>query len=154
MALIATYEQWEILVHERVKAEPMWAFWGYRKALFLHDLTWQDCEKLMRDTRGKAIAQQLVRSVGSISANFVEGHGQGYGKKRDWFFKIALGSARESKDWYWKSHHLLPSAVLDHRLALLDEIIALTITELSRQKNYRRSKEESANQRVSESFNR
>ncbi|RPJ58969.1 MAG: four helix bundle protein [Dehalococcoidia bacterium] len=137
-----TYEAWENSVHARVKTEPIWAFLGYRKALFLYDLTWQDCAGMMKDARGKTIAQQLIRSVGSISANFEEGHGRGYGKSRDLFFKIALGSARESKGWYWKSHCLLSVTVLDHRLALLDEIIALTVTELSRQKSRR--------QRVSE----
>jgi hypothetical protein len=32
----------------------------------------------------------------------------------------------------------LSAAVLDHRLALLDEIIALTVTELARQKKHHR----------------
>ena len=137
MAELKTYEDWESSVHQRIKKEPIWEFFGYRKALFLYDLTWQDCDKLMKDTRGKAIAQQLIRSVGSVSANFTEGHGRGYGKKRDWFFKVALGSARESKDWYWKSHHLLSPNVLEHRLALVDEIIALTVTELPYQRKRR-----------------
>jgi four helix bundle protein len=87
-------------VHERVKAGPIWAFLAYRKALFLYDLTWEDCGKLVRDRRGQAVAQQLIRSVGSISANVEEGHGRGYGKQRDWFFGVAIGSARESKGWY------------------------------------------------------
>lgn len=137
MAEVKTYETWAVSVHKRIKDEPIWGFLGYRKVLFLYDLTWQDCEKLMKDARGKAIVQQLIRSVGSVSANFTEGHGRGYGKKRDWFFKIALGSARESKDWYWKSHHLLSCDVLEHRLSLIDEIIALTVTELSYQKKRR-----------------
>jgi four helix bundle protein len=135
---LATYEEWEHSVHERVKAEPIWAFLGYRKALFLYDLAWEDCGKLVKDSRGRAIAQQLIRSVGSISANLEEGHGRGYGKQRDWFVGVSIGSARESKGWYWKSHRLLSVAVLDHRLALLDEIIALTVAELARQKNRRR----------------
>jgi four helix bundle protein len=137
---ITTYDAWEGTVHERVKAEPIWAFLGYRKALFLYDLAWEDCEKLMRDRRGQAIAQQLIRSVGSVSANIEEGHGRGYGKERDWFFGVSLGSARETKGWYWKSHHLLSAPVLEHRLALLDEIIALTVSELARQKKRRGSR--------------
>ncbi|GAB4550132.1 MAG: hypothetical protein Kow0063_44780 [Anaerolineae bacterium] len=80
---ITTYETWEASVHERVKAEPIWTFPGYRKALFLYDLAWEDCDKLMRGRRGQAIAGQLIRSVGSISANLEEGHGRGYGKERN-----------------------------------------------------------------------
>jgi four helix bundle protein len=134
---LTSYEEWERSVHERVRDEPTWAFLGYRKALFLYDLAWEDCESLLKDKRGQEISRQLIRSVGSISANIEEGHGRGYGKQRNWFMGVSLGSARESKGWYWKSHHLLPRAVLDHRLALLDEVIALLVTEITRQKRRR-----------------
>ena len=134
---LTSHEEWERSVHQRVKAESVWGFLGYRKALFLYDLAWEDCESLLKDKRGQEISRQLIRSVGSISANIEEGHGRGYGKQRDWFLGVSLGSARESKGWYWKSHHLLPVAVLDHRLALLDEVIALLVTEIARQKRRR-----------------
>ncbi|HID65081.1 MAG TPA: four helix bundle protein [Anaerolineae bacterium] len=130
-----TYEEWEAGVHERVKREPVWQFSGYRKALFFYDLVWQDCERLMRDRRGRAVAEQLIRSAGSISANIEEGHGRGYGKQRDWFFTVSIGSARESKGWYWRARRLLLSEVLDHRLALSDEVIALLVSELTRQRS-------------------
>jgi hypothetical protein len=32
------YEEWEQQVHNRVKSEPIWKFYGYRKALFLYEL--------------------------------------------------------------------------------------------------------------------
>ncbi|MDM8519885.1 four helix bundle protein [Anaerolineales bacterium HSG6] len=131
------YETWQNTVSQRVKREPMWQFAGYRKGLFLYDLTWQDCDKLGQDFRGKAVANQLIRSVGSITANLDEGYGRGTGKQRQQFYRIALGSARESKGWYWKSHYLLAETVVEHRLALLDEIIALLIDELNRQKRFK-----------------
>jgi four helix bundle protein len=90
----------------------------------------------MRDRRGRAIAEQLIRSAGSIGANVEEGHGRGYGKQRDWFFTVSIGSVRESKGWYWRARHLVSSEVLDHRLALADEVIALLVTELNRQKSH------------------
>ena len=127
-AVPRTYEEWDATVHERVQREPVWQFLGYRKALFLYDLAWEDCENLMRDRRGKAIA-------GSISANIEEGHGRGYGKQRNWFFAVSIGSARESKGWYWRARRLLSSKVLDYRLSLADEIIALLVSELSRQRS-------------------
>jgi four helix bundle protein len=130
-----TYEEWEEDVHERVRAEPIWQFLGYRKALFFYELVWQDSEKLVSDRRGRAIAEQLVRSAGSVSANVEEGHGRGYGKQRNWFFTVSIGSVRESKGWYWRARHLVSSEVLDHRLALADEVIALLVTELRRQKS-------------------
>ncbi len=130
-----TYEEWEAQVHERVKREPTWRFLGYRKALFLYDLAWKDCEKMTRDRRGRAVAEQLIRSAGSISANIEEGHGRGYGKQRNWFFTVSVGSARESKGWYWRARKLLSEDVLEHRLALVDEVIALVIHELSQQRS-------------------
>ena len=134
-----TYEEWEAEVHARVKAEPVWEFLGYRKALFLYDLAWKDCERLTRDRRGRAVAEQLIRSAGSISANVEEGHGRGYGKQRDWFFTVSIGSARESKGWYWRARELLVADVLDHRLALADEVIALLVSELNHQRSRRRA---------------
>ena len=130
-----TCEEWEAGVHERVKREPVWEFFGYRKALFFYELVWRDCEKLMRDSRGRAVAEQLIRSAGSVSANVEEGHGRGYGKQRNWFLTVSIGSARESKGWYWRAKHLRASKVLNLRLALADEVIALFVTELSRQRS-------------------
>ncbi len=132
-----TYEEWEAEIHERVKQEPTWQFLGYRKALFLYDLVWGDCARLTRDRRGRAIAEQLIRSAGSIGANVEEGHGRGYGKQRNWFFTVAIGSARESKGWYWRARKLLSEEVLEHRLALVDEVIALLVHELNRQRSRR-----------------
>ena len=132
-----TYEEWQATVHERIRREPIWQFLGYRKALFFYEIAWRDCQEFMRDARGRAIAEQLIRSAGSISANIEEGHGRGYGRQRNWFFSVAIGSARESKGWYWRARHLLSEEELELRLALIDEIIALLITELRRQHSRR-----------------
>ncbi len=134
-----TFEGWVQTVHERVKKEPIWQSLSYRKALFFYECVWQDFDVLRGDLRGKAVMEQLIRSAGSVSANLEEGHGRGYGQQRNWFFKVAIGSARESKGWYWRVQHLLSREVLDARLALIDEVIALLVDELSRQKNYRKS---------------
>jgi hypothetical protein len=42
-------EEWEQEVPEAIRSDPVWRFYAYRKALFLHGLAWRDCEKLMRD---------------------------------------------------------------------------------------------------------
>ena len=127
------YEDWMAGVHPRIKSEPIWKSLMYQKALFLYDLAWEDRGKMLKDPRGRIIAGQLIDSAGSISANMEEGHGRGFGKQRQYFLRVALGSARESKGWYQRSHYLLTAEVLDHRLALLDGIIALLVTELKLQ---------------------
>jgi len=91
------YTEWEAGVHERIKDGPVWRFYAYPKSLFLFELVWEDCEKLVRDRRGRPIADQIIRSAGSISANIEEGHGRGFGRDYARFLIFALGSARETK---------------------------------------------------------
>ena len=88
----------------------------------------------MRDARGRELAKQIVRSVGSISANIEEGYGRGYGKQYLQFMNYSLASARESKGWYWRARHLMREDALTHRLELTSEIIALLIHQINRQK--------------------
>ena len=76
----------------------------------------------------------MIRSVGSISANIEEGFGRGFSQDRDRFTRIALGSARESKGWYYRAKTLLTTDVLHHRLELVGEIIALLVTELNKKR--------------------
>jgi four helix bundle protein len=132
-----TYEVWEQTIPDAIKTDPVWQFYAYRKALFLYDLMWEDSESLMRDPRGRAVAEQLTRSTGLISANIEEGYGRGFGKDRDHFLRISTGSARESIGWYFRARRLLASEFLRQRLALLDDIISLLVTELNRQRQYR-----------------
>ncbi len=132
-----TYEEWEQSLHQRVKDDPVSRFFGYRKALFLYDLVWKDCERLTGDRRGKTVVDQIIRSAGSISANVEEGYGRGYGKEYAYFLRVAVGSARETKGWYWRGRQMLSKVIIDHRLSLLDEIISLIVHEINRQKKNR-----------------
>lgn len=131
-----SYEEWEATVSAQIKAEGVWKFLAYRKALFLYDLCWQDCEILLQHPLGKAVAEQLIRSVGSITANIEEGSGRGYGKERLYFLRISTGSTRESKGWYYRVKKLLPADVLEHRLNLASEVIALLVTEINAPKHF------------------
>ena len=134
---LATYGEWEAQVPEEVKVEGVWKFYGYRKALFFYDLCWQDCEQLLKHPLGRAVAEQLIRSAGSIAANIEEGHGRGYGKDRNRFLGFSLGSARESKGWYYRTKNLLRPEVLAHRLSLISEVIALIVTEIHNSTQFR-----------------
>jgi len=127
---VATYSEWEAQVSEKVKSEGVWKFYGYRKALFFYDLCWQDCEQLLKHPLGRAVSEQLIRSAGSIAANIEEGYGRGYGKDRVRFLGFSLGSARESKGWYYRAKDLLRPEVLTHRLSRISEVIALIVTEI------------------------
>ncbi|PKO21933.1 MAG: hypothetical protein CVU38_12090 [Chloroflexi bacterium HGW-Chloroflexi-1] len=76
-------------------------------------------------------------ACGSISANIEEGYGRGFGKDRDHFLRYSAGSARETKGWYYRSRHLLSPEVIQHRMALCDDIISLLVTELKHQRALR-----------------
>lgn len=131
------FTSWQEKIHPKIKNDPLWKFNVYPKALFAFDLAWNDCEKLLKDIRGKEIARQLIRSVGSISANIEEGYGRGYGKDYAFRLRIAMGEAREARSWYWKAPQLLPSDILDHRMKLLSDIIAMIAPNISKQRQYK-----------------
>ena len=135
---IKSFKAWQETVFDTLRRDALWDFQAYRKALFLYDLAWKDTKRLLRDTRGKAVAGQLIRSVGSISANTEEGYRRRFGKDYGYRLRIALAEARESRGWYWRARHLLPDDVVDHRMSLLSEIIAMITPNIRRQQNYRR----------------
>ena len=75
--------------------------------------------------------------MGSVSANIAEGYSRGTGKDRARFYEYALGSARESRDWYYKARHVLGEDVSDHRLQMMSEIIRLLLTMIPKQRGKR-----------------
>lgn len=136
-----TYEEWEGQVPGEIQSDPLWNMEAYRLALFLHDLAWEDCAQMMHDRRGRAIAEQMIRSAGSISANIEEGYGRGFGKPFALFLRYSLGSTRETRGWYYRGRKLLAPAVARHRYDLLSQITALLVVACNQQKRYR-SKEQ------------
>jgi len=71
------YQEWEEFVPQEFKADSLWKMTAYRYALFASDLGWSDVTKLIKDKRTIEIADQLYRSLGSISANLAEGYSRG-----------------------------------------------------------------------------
>ena len=128
------FDEWQKSVPDSLKNDPLWQFNLYPKALFLYDVVWEDCEKLLKDVRGQVIAKQIIRSAGSISANIEEGFGRGFGKEFGYFLNVALGSARETRGWYYRARRLLSAEVLEHRLHLLDEIIGGLVKNVAYQR--------------------
>ena len=102
--------------------------------MFIGDIGWYDVTKLMQDKRTFKLSDQLYRSLGSISANLAEGYSRGSGKDKARFYEYSLGSARESRDWYYKGRHILGEEVTNHRLALITQIIRLLLTMIPQQR--------------------
>ena len=133
--MIRNFDEWVQQVALSIRKDALWSYETYRKALFLADLAWVDVEKLIHDPRGKAIGWQLLGAAGSVPANIEEGFGRGFGKDYGRFLKIALGSARETRGWYYRGRHLLDQDVLEHRFHLTDDIIAGLVITAKQQYN-------------------
>ncbi len=62
----------------------------------------KDVETFPMTRAAKVIEDQVVRSVGSISANIAEGYGRRKGKEYEHYLYISRGSTNETIDWYEK----------------------------------------------------
>ncbi len=122
------FSEWEKSVPEVIRADVLWKMKVYRQALFLSDVCWNDVSSLVGDQRTKSLSNQLYRAVGSIAANIEEGYSKQSGKDRARFYEYALGSARESRGWYYRGRHVLGNKVFEHRACLLTEIIKMLLT--------------------------
>jgi four helix bundle protein len=117
------FPDWSNAVPEEITSDPLWRMMVYRQALFLGDIAWLDVCKLAQDRRMIALSDQLYRAVGSISANIAEGYSKESHKDQARFYEYALGSARETRDWYYKARYVLEGEISKHRMQLTVEII-------------------------------
>ena len=130
------YETWAKTVPAEITEDSLWKMEAYRLALFAADLGWHDVTKLTGDRRTLDIASQLYRALGSIEANISEGYSRGSGRDRARFYEYALGSARESRGWYYKGRHVLTEPVTEHRIRLLTQIVRLLLAMVPDQRAY------------------
>jgi four helix bundle protein len=137
-----TWDEWEAQVPEEIRNDTLWRMEAYRLGLFFSDLAWQDGAKLLKERRTVGFADQLCRAAASISANIAEGYSRNTGKDRAKFYEYALGSARESRDWIYKSRNVLKEKVTAHRIDLATQIIRLLVRIVANERK--------ANQRIAE----
>lgn len=128
------YDDWVGKVPVEITGDSLWKMEAYRLALFVGDMGWYDVTKLMQDRRTLKLSDQLYRSLGSIGANLAEGYSLGTGKNRARFYEYSLGSARESRDWYYKGRHILGEKIMLHRIRLITQILRLELTMIPQQR--------------------
>ena len=139
------YDEWIKSVPADITGDVLWRVEAYRLALFMSELGWHDVTKLLRDKRTLEVSDQLYRALGSIAANISEGYSRGGGRDRAHFYEYALGSARESRGWYYNGRHVLGEAVAEHRIRLLTQIIRLLLTMIPDQRSVTFREESPAN---------
>lgn len=128
------YSEWEKSVHEVLKGDSLWNVEAYRLSLFLGDIGWEDTTRLFRDARTIKLADQLNDALGSVAANISECFSRGTGRDRARFYEYSLGSARETRTWYFKARFVLGDQVANHRMIFLTKIIRLLLTMVPQQR--------------------
>ena len=130
------YANWLVKVPSEITNDPIWKLEVYRLGLFAGDIGLQDALFLMKKPLMLSVADQLHRSIDSISVNLTEGYSRSKGPDRARFIEASLGSARESRDWYYKSRHVLPAEVINHRMALTTRIISMLVPMIPHQRKH------------------
>src|SRR5438309_838105 len=113
------FNDWVKTVPASITGDPLWKLQVYRLALYAGDVGWVDVTKLARDKRTVSVADQLNRSLGSISSHVGEGYSRSSGKDRARLYEYGLGSAREARDWYYKSRYVLGEEIAYKRMECL-----------------------------------
>jgi four helix bundle protein len=131
-----SFEEWLKSVPMEITGDSLWKMEAYRLALFAADVGWRDVTKLTGDRRTLDLGGQLYRALGSIEANISEGYSRGSGRDRARFYEYALGSARESRGWYYKGRYVLGESVTEHRLKLLTQMVRLLLAMVPDQRAY------------------
>ena len=129
-----TFDDWEQTVPECIRVDSLWRMRVYQLALFLADLAAADAVILQGNSLMRSRVDQLVRASGNISSSIAEGYSRGTGKARATFYEYSLGSARETRDWYYKCRRGLKADVADHRLEISTEVIKLLIAMIARER--------------------
>ena len=101
------------------------SFGAYKKAKELFDFVVQDTAEMKKDPRCYRLVAQQVGSADSICANIEEGHGRLSRAEYVRFLDFARGSARETRGRYERMKHWLAQNIVQHRVSLADEIIAI-----------------------------
>ena len=130
------YAEWLVDVPSVITSDPIWKLEVYRLGLFAGDIGLQDSLFLMKKPLMLSVADQLHRSIDSISVNLTEGYSRSKGPDRARFIEASLGSARESREWYYKSRHVLPVEVIKHRMGLTTRIVSMLAPMIPHQRKH------------------
>jgi len=120
-----TYQDWLLTVPQEITQDPLWNLDVYRLGLFIAEIGWEDVVLLSKHSLTRNAADQIIRSLDSISANIAEGYSRSTGKDKARYFEYALGEGREARDRYFKCRRVLKQEVILHRIRLLTQIVKM-----------------------------
>ena len=110
--------------------------WQKAHRLFLDVV--RDVEQFPDGRVSNVIANQLLRSASSISANIAEGFGRRMGKEYTHYLIVSRGSTTETVNWYLKCRDLklVSGAIFEDRRSLLEEILKMLNKMISQKLNH------------------
>ena len=136
------YQEWLATIPPEITEDPLWKLDVYRLSLFVAEIGWEDVVLLNKNNLTRDAADQIIRSLNSISANIAEGYSRSTGKDRARYFEYSLGEAREARDRYFKTRRVLKQDVVLHRIKILTQIVKIlnTIVPTQRKQGIREEK--------------
>ena len=147
------YQEWLKTVPPEITQDLLWNLDVYRLGLFVAEIGWEDVVLLNKNSLTRDAADQIIRSLGSTSANIAEGYSRSIGKDRARYFEYALGEAREARDRYFKARRVIKQDVVLHRIKLLTQIVKMLNALVSTQRKHGLREEKGVYITLSESEN-
>jgi four helix bundle protein len=109
-------------------------FGAYQKALELFDCVVDDTAQFLGHRKLDRLVSQHLASADSVCSNIEEGYGRQSTVEYRRFLIIARGSLRETQGRYRRLRHWMPLEIVEHRIALAEEInriLSATIKRLT-----------------------
>lgn len=129
------YDDWERGVPVDIRSDPIWSLRVYRAALYVAELASHDARRLVSNPVTESIAGRLVAATASIGAEIAAGYSRMSKKDRVPFYELALGAAREARDWYLRARIELGDNAVNARIATLTAIAKVLVVLIDRSRS-------------------
>ncbi len=126
------YDDWERGVPVDIRTDPIWSLRVYRVALYVAELASHDARRLVSNPVTEGIAGRLVEATASIGAQIAAGYSRMSKRDRVPFYELALGAAREARDWYLRARIELGDNAVNSRIATLTAVAKVLVVLIDR----------------------
>ena len=126
---------WEAELPSALREQALWKVQAYRLAAYAAHCAAGDSASLATVAAAREVSEQLLRAVGSISANIAEGYGRRSRVDRLRYYEYALGSTGEAQSWYLSARAVLSAAAADERLNALNRITRLLLVMIRNERD-------------------
>ena len=126
------YDDWERGVPVDIRTDAIWSLRVYRVALYVAELASHDARRLVSNPVTEGIAGRLVEATASIGAQIAAGYCRMSKRDRVPFYELALGAAREARDWYLRARIELGDNAVNSRIATLTAVAKVLVVLIDR----------------------